>query len=103
MKSNFTFLQNLKMLKIFLKICRHFLLFLTWFFEILFRMKCSFLESGTSLLGSLKQKVVELASNSGVLETVQKAAQSCLQAGWSILLPTAEERARALSTLTNPT
>jgi E3 ubiquitin-protein ligase HERC2 len=48
---------------------------------------------------SLKQKVVELASNSGVLETIQKSAQACLQAGWSILLPTAEERARALSTL----
>jgi len=54
---------------------------------------------GSSLLVSLKQKVVELASNSGVLETIQKPAQSCLQAGWSVLLPTAEERARALSTL----
>ena len=52
-----------------------------------------------SLLLSIKQKVVELASNSCVLKTIQRAAQSCLQIGWSILLPTAEERARALSAL----
>lgn len=67
--------------------------------KLLNRLKGPFLESGTSLLISLKQKVVELASNCGVLETIQKSAQACLQAGWSILLPTAEERARALSTL----
>ncbi|XP_011836890.1 PREDICTED: E3 ubiquitin-protein ligase HERC2-like [Mandrillus leucophaeus] len=35
----------------------------------------------------------------GVLSTVQSAAQSVLQSGWSVLLPTAEERARALSAL----
>ncbi|XP_077983839.1 E3 ubiquitin-protein ligase HERC2-like [Glandiceps talaboti] len=54
---------------------------------------------GGSLLSSLKQRVVDLASNAGVLSTVQSAAQSTLQSGWSILLPTAEERARALSSL----
>ncbi|XP_077868707.1 E3 ubiquitin-protein ligase HERC2-like [Saccoglossus kowalevskii] len=54
---------------------------------------------GGSLLFSLKQRVVDLASNAGVLSTVQIAAQSTLQSGWSILLPTAEERARALSSL----
>ncbi|XP_070553640.1 E3 ubiquitin-protein ligase HERC2-like isoform X2 [Ptychodera flava] len=54
---------------------------------------------GGSLLSSLKQRVVELASNAGVLSTVQSAAQATLQSGWSILLPTAEERARALSSL----
>ena len=48
---------------------------------------------------SLKQRVVSLASNSGVISTVQVAAQNTLQNGWSILLPTAEERARALSSL----
>ena len=35
----------------------------------------------------------------GVINTVQLAAQNALQSGWSILLPTAEERARTLSTL----
>ena len=57
------------------------------------------LQISKSLLANLKQKVVELASNKGVLKTIQKAAQSCLQLGWSVLLPTAEERARALSEL----
>ncbi|KAB5583793.1 hypothetical protein PHYPO_G00099730 [Pangasianodon hypophthalmus] len=54
---------------------------------------------GSSLLNSLKQTVVTLASNAGVLNTVQAAAQAVLQSGWSVLLPTAEERARALSSL----
>lgn len=54
---------------------------------------------GSSLLNSLKQTVVTLASNAGVLNTVQVAAQAVLQSGWSVLLPTAEERARALSSL----
>ena len=54
---------------------------------------------GGSLITSLKHRVVALASNSGVLSTVQTAAQAVLQNGWSLLLPTAEERARALSAL----
>ncbi|XP_022531523.2 E3 ubiquitin-protein ligase HERC2 isoform X2 [Astyanax mexicanus] len=54
---------------------------------------------GSSLLNNLKQTVVTLASNAGVLNTVQAAAQAVLQSGWSVLLPTAEERARALSSL----
>ncbi|KAK6487232.1 E3 ubiquitin-protein ligase HERC2 isoform X2 [Huso huso] len=54
---------------------------------------------GSVLLNSLKQTVVTLASNAGVLGTVQSAAQAVLQSGWSVLLPTAEERARALSAL----
>lgn len=57
------------------------------------------LSTGTRLLASLKQRVVELASNAGVLNTIQAAAQATLQAGWSILLPTADERARTLSGL----
>ena len=40
-----------------------------------------------------------LASNSGVLATVQQAAQNVLLNGWSLLLPTADERARSLSAL----
>ncbi|CAG5129600.1 unnamed protein product, partial [Candidula unifasciata] len=57
------------------------------------------LQQGSALLESLKQRVVALASNSGVISTVQRAAQATLQSGWSILLPTPEERARALSSL----
>ncbi|XP_051986313.1 E3 ubiquitin-protein ligase HERC2-like [Xyrauchen texanus] len=54
---------------------------------------------GSGLLNNLKQTVVTLASNAGVLNTVQAAAQAVLQSGWSVILPTAEERARALSSL----
>lgn len=57
------------------------------------------LGQGSPLADSLKQKVVSLARNSGVINTVQLAAQAALQSGWSMLLPTAEERARALSLL----
>ncbi|XP_071496413.1 E3 ubiquitin-protein ligase HERC2-like [Diadema antillarum] len=51
------------------------------------------------LLSSLKQRIVELASKAGIITTVQSAAQATLQTGWSMLLPTAEERAKALSAL----
>ena len=51
------------------------------------------------LLSSLKQRIVELASKAGIIATVQMAAQATLQTGWSMLLPTAEERAKALSAL----
>uniref|UniRef100_A0A8C3HB65 E3 ubiquitin-protein ligase HERC2 n=1 Tax=Chrysemys picta bellii TaxID=8478 RepID=A0A8C3HB65_CHRPI len=61
--------------------------------------ECLGLGLGSVLLNSLKQSVVTLASNAGVLNTVQSAAQAVLQSGWSVLLPTAEERARALSAL----
>ena len=43
------------------------------------RLNC--LQPGTTLLASLKNKVVELASNANVLETIQKSAQGCLQVG----------------------
>ena len=62
-------------------------------------VECLGLGQGSGLVNSLKQRVVSLASNSGVISTIQMAAQATLQSGWSILLPTAEERARALSTL----
>ncbi|XP_059157195.1 E3 ubiquitin-protein ligase HERC2-like isoform X2 [Physella acuta] len=54
---------------------------------------------GTAMVESLKQRLVSLASNSGVITSIQKAAQAALQSGWSLLLPTPEERARALSSL----
>lgn len=57
------------------------------------------LDVGSKLLVSLKQRVVELASLSGVLNTIQVAAQATLQSSWNILLPTADERARTLSSL----
>jgi E3 ubiquitin-protein ligase HERC2 len=62
-------------------------------------VSCVGLGPNTNLLSSLKQHVVELASNIGVLNTIQSAAQATLQAGWSILLPTADERAKTLSAL----
>ena len=51
----------------------------------------------TPLLNSLKQRCVNLASSPGILATIQSAAQAVLQTGWSILLPTANERAKTLS------
>ena len=57
------------------------------------------LQPGSALINNLKSRVVALASNSGVITSVQQAAQSVLQNGWSLLLPTAQERAKALSSL----
>ena len=57
------------------------------------------LTPGGPLVNNLRQRVVTLASNTGVIATVQRAAQSVLHNGWSLLLPTAEERAKALSQL----
>ncbi|XP_048524463.1 E3 ubiquitin-protein ligase HERC2 [Dendroctonus ponderosae] len=53
----------------------------------------------SKLLASIKSKVVHFASSSNVLLTVQTAAQAVLQAGWFVLLPTPQGRARTLSTL----
>jgi len=57
------------------------------------------LSSGSSLLTSLRQQVILLASNTGVVSSVQGAAQRLLNNCWSVLIPTAEERTRALSAL----
>ncbi|CAB3375688.1 Hypothetical predicted protein [Cloeon dipterum] len=57
------------------------------------------LSAGSHLLSLIKQRVVALASNRGVVKSVQKAAQNLLEAGWSILIPTADERASTLSNL----
>lgn len=55
--------------------------------------------ANSKLLSSLKTQVVYLASAANILPTVQHAAQIALQTGWSILLPTANGRARTLSSL----
>ncbi|XP_063572194.1 E3 ubiquitin-protein ligase HERC2-like isoform X1 [Pongo abelii] len=54
---------------------------------------------GSVLLNSLKQMVVTPASSIGVLSTVHSASQAMLQSSWSVLLPTTEKQARALSAL----
>lgn len=55
--------------------------------------------AGSKLLSNIKSQVVYLASGANIPPTIQKAAQDALQAGWSILLPTANGRARTLSSL----
>ncbi|EDV24531.1 uncharacterized protein TRIADDRAFT_56425 [Trichoplax adhaerens] len=50
-----------------------------------------------NLLGSLRQHLIDMASNHGVLTTVQNAAQLVLQTGWPLLLPIAEGRGRSLT------
>ncbi|XP_017138352.1 probable E3 ubiquitin-protein ligase HERC2 [Drosophila miranda] len=57
------------------------------------------LASGGRLLGSLKSRILSLAGGSQVLRTIQVAAQQALQDGWSVLLPTAAERAQTLTSL----
>ncbi|KAK9875129.1 hypothetical protein WA026_005922 [Henosepilachna vigintioctopunctata] len=57
------------------------------------------LVAGSKLLTNIKSQVVYLASGANIPLTIQKAAQDALQAGWSILLPTANGRAKTLSSL----
>lgn len=57
------------------------------------------LTTGSKLLVSLKSRIINLASMQGISSTIQQVAQSTLQSGWSILLPTANERAQTLSSL----
>ncbi|KAH8340486.1 hypothetical protein KR067_012484, partial [Drosophila pandora] len=57
------------------------------------------LASGSRLLGSLKTRILALAGGTQVLRTIQVAAQQALQDGWSVLLPTAAERALTLTSL----
>jgi E3 ubiquitin-protein ligase HERC2 len=54
---------------------------------------------GSRLLASLKSRVLSLAGGPTVLKTMQEAAQWTLQVGWSVLLPTASERAQTLTAL----
>lgn len=53
----------------------------------------------SSVLECLKNHVVSLAGGNSNLGAVQDAAQAVLQLAWSILLPTAQERAIALTAL----
>ena len=56
-----------------------------------------------NLLGSLRQHLMDMASNHGVLTTVQNAAQLVLQTGWPLLLPTVEGRAKSLTDIVKDT
>lgn len=57
------------------------------------------LAEGSRLLMSLKSRVLQLAGGSNILKTIQDSAQRALQIGWSILLPSATERAQTLTSL----
>lgn len=57
------------------------------------------LGEGSRLLVNLKTRVLQLAGGSNILKTIQDAAQRALQIGWSILLPSATERAQTLTSL----
>ncbi|GAB0100562.1 Probable E3 ubiquitin-protein ligase HERC2 [Sergentomyia squamirostris] len=57
------------------------------------------LGEGSRLLGSLKTRILSLAGGPVILKTIQDAAQATLQIGWSVLLPTASERAQTLTSL----
>ncbi|XP_053688822.1 probable E3 ubiquitin-protein ligase HERC2 isoform X2 [Sabethes cyaneus] len=57
------------------------------------------LVEGSRLLASLKSRILGLAGGPVILKTIQEAAQWTLQVGWSILLPTASERAQTLTSL----
>lgn len=52
-----------------------------------------------SRLKSIKTRILQLSGGASVLKTIQEAAQSALQIGWSILLPTPSERAQTLTSL----
>ncbi|XP_053679051.1 probable E3 ubiquitin-protein ligase HERC2 [Anopheles nili] len=57
------------------------------------------LVEGSRLLASFKTRILSLAGGPVVLKTMQEAAQWTLQVGWSIILPTASERAQTLTSL----
>lgn len=57
------------------------------------------LSEGNRLLTSLKTRILQLAGGSNILKTIQESAQRALQIGWSILLPSASERAQTLTSL----
>lgn len=61
--------------------------------------KCVGLTEGSRILTSLKSRILQLAGGYHVLKTIQDAAQRTLQIGWSILLPSASERALTLTSL----
>lgn len=50
-------------------------------------------------LKNIKSRILQLSGGNAILKTIQEAAQSALQVGWSILLPTPSERAQTLTSL----
>lgn len=68
-----------------------------------FNVKSVGLAPGSKLLNTIKSRIVHLASSSGISPTIQQAAQATLQAGWSVILPTASERAETLTSLLSNT
>lgn len=50
-------------------------------------------------LKNIKSRILQLSGGNSILKTIQEAAQSALQVGWSILLPTPSERAQTLTSL----
>lgn len=57
------------------------------------------LGEGSRLLVTLKTRILNLAGGINIIKTIQDAAQQTLQVGWSVLLPTAAERAQTLTSL----
>ena len=57
------------------------------------------LHSSSALFQRLKSHVIVLACGCPALGAVQTVAQATLQEAWSLLLPTAQERATALASL----
>lgn len=68
-----------------------------------FNVKSIGLSPGSKLLNTIKSRIVHLASSPAISPTIQQAAQAALQAGWSVLLPTASERAETLTSLLSNT
>lgn len=50
-------------------------------------------------LKTIKTRILQLSGGNSILKTIQEAAQSALQIGWAILLPSAGERAQTLTSL----
>lgn len=57
------------------------------------------LAADSTLVTSVRRCVVQLASSTGVVASVQSLAQLLLSKCWPILLPTTQERVEALSGL----
>lgn len=86
----------------FWKICLQLIVFDSQLYSVIsnnFNVKSVGLSPVSKLLNSIKSKIVHLASSPAIVPTIQQAAQAALQAGWSVLLPTASERAETLTSL----
>lgn len=61
--------------------------------------KVTGLSAGSALTLSIQRRVIALATTPSVTATIQRAAQRVLQTGWTVLLPSVEERTRTLLSL----